>query len=177
MILVTTAGKVGSEAARLLAQRGVPVRVLVRSREKAAALADTGAELAEGDLEAPATIDAAMSGVSSVVLVSPAEPAHELNVIDSVVRARAEHVVKITSKASADSPIARRRNQSQIEDALVRLVQRRELVVVVAVLAHVRPQPGGDLPVRRADLRSLDADAVEDVGDDLQQAVRVARLG
>jgi nucleoside-diphosphate-sugar epimerase len=30
MILITTAGKVGSEAARLLAQRGEAVRVLVR---------------------------------------------------------------------------------------------------------------------------------------------------
>jgi uncharacterized protein YbjT (DUF2867 family) len=119
MILVTTAGKVGSEAARLLADRGIPVRVLVRSREKAAALADAGAELVEGDLEAPATIDAAMHGVSSVLLVSAAVPAQELNVVDSAVRARAGHVVKITSKASADSPIARRRNQTQIEDALI----------------------------------------------------------
>ena len=77
MILVTTAGKVGSEATRVLAQRGVRVRVLVRSREKAAALADVGAELFDGDLEAPATIDAAMRGVSSVVLVSPAAPTLE----------------------------------------------------------------------------------------------------
>jgi len=31
MILITTAGKVGAEAARLLAERGEPVRVLVRN--------------------------------------------------------------------------------------------------------------------------------------------------
>ena len=36
MILVTTAGKVGSEAARLLRERDVPVRVLVRDPAKAA---------------------------------------------------------------------------------------------------------------------------------------------
>jgi uncharacterized protein YbjT (DUF2867 family) len=43
MILVTTAGKVGSETARLLIQREVPVRVLVRdpSKAKAKALATT----------------------------------------------------------------------------------------------------------------------------------------
>ena len=35
MILVTTAGKVGSEAARQLAQSGEQVRVLARSAEKA----------------------------------------------------------------------------------------------------------------------------------------------
>jgi hypothetical protein len=31
MILITTAGKVGSEASRLLGERRVPVRVLVRT--------------------------------------------------------------------------------------------------------------------------------------------------
>ena len=40
MILVTTAGKVGAEAALVLSQRDVPVRVLPRHPEKAAALAD-----------------------------------------------------------------------------------------------------------------------------------------
>ena len=34
MILVTTAGKVGSETARLLRERDVPVRVLVRDPAK-----------------------------------------------------------------------------------------------------------------------------------------------
>ncbi|MGI8451726.1 MAG: NmrA family NAD(P)-binding protein [Streptosporangiaceae bacterium] len=119
MILVTTAGKVGSEVARLLAERHEPVRVLVRDREKAAALAQAGVEVAEGDLQIPATIDAAMHGVSAVVLVSPAIPAQELNVIGSAARAGAGHVVKITSKASADSPIARRRGQAEIENGLI----------------------------------------------------------
>jgi uncharacterized protein YbjT (DUF2867 family) len=119
MILVTTAGKVGAETARLLAQRGEPVRVLVRDPEKATALAQAGAEVTQGDLEVPVTIDAAMQGVSAVVLVSPAIPAQELNVVASAVRAGAGHVVKITSKASADSPIARRRGQAEIENALI----------------------------------------------------------
>jgi uncharacterized protein YbjT (DUF2867 family) len=119
MILITTAGKVGSEAARLLAQREEPVRVLVRDPAKAIALAQAGVEVAEGDLGVPATIDAAMQGVSAVVLVSPAVPAQELNVVGSAVRAGTGHVVKITSKASADSPIARRRAQAEIEDGLI----------------------------------------------------------
>ena len=58
-------------------------------------------------------------GVTSVVLVSPAIPRQELNVVDSAVRASVEHVVKITSKASADSPIARRRHQAEIENDLI----------------------------------------------------------
>src|ERR1019366_787650 len=120
MILVTTAGKIGSETARLLRERDVPVRVLVRDPAKAAAraLASAGAQIAAGDLGVPASIDEAMSGVSGVVLVSPAVPAQELNVVASAVRAGAGHVVKATSKAPADSPIARRRWQAEIEAGL-----------------------------------------------------------
>lgn len=119
MILVTTAGRVGAETARLLAGQAAPVRVLVRHPAKAAALAREGIEVAVGDLAVPAAIDAAMRGVSAVVLVSPAVPVQELNVIHSAVRAGAGHVVKITSEASADSPIARRRGQAAIEDGLI----------------------------------------------------------
>ena len=118
VILVTTAGKVGSEAARLLTQRQVPVRVLVRDPEKGKAMADAGVEIAVGDLDIPESINQAMAGVTSVVLVSPAVPAQELNVIASAARAGIEHVVKATSKASADSPIARRRGQAEIEAGL-----------------------------------------------------------
>jgi uncharacterized protein YbjT (DUF2867 family) len=118
MILVTTAGKVGAEATRLLAEREVPVRVLVRDPEKAKALADAGATIAVGDLDVPASLDAAMAGVAAVILVSPAIPAQELNVIASAARAGVGHIVKATSKASAGSSIARRRGQAEIEAGL-----------------------------------------------------------
>jgi uncharacterized protein YbjT (DUF2867 family) len=120
VILVTTAGKVGTEAARLLREQDTPVRVLVRDPGTAAAtaLAAAGAQIAAGDLAVPATIDAAMDGVSAVILVSPAVPAQELNVVASAARAGVAHLVKATSKASAGSPIARRRGQAQIEAGL-----------------------------------------------------------
>ena len=119
MILITTAGKVGAEAARLLAAQGEPVRVLVRNPGKVAALSQAGVEVVEGDLEVPASIDAAIRDASSVILVSLAIPNQELNVVDSAVRADVDHVVKITSNASTDSPIARRRGQTAIEDGLI----------------------------------------------------------
>jgi uncharacterized protein YbjT (DUF2867 family) len=119
MILITTAGEVGAATATLLAQRGEPVRVLVRDPGKATALAQAGVDVAVGDLDVPATIDAAMRGISAVVLVSPAIPAQELNVVGSAAGAGVGHVVKITSKASADSPIARRRDQTEIENGLI----------------------------------------------------------
>jgi len=119
MILVTTAGKVGSEAARLLATQGVPVRIIVRDGDKAAALEIDGVETFNGDLEVPATIDAAVRDVSGVVLVTAAVVRQEINVIDSAARAGVKHVVKITTKASAHSPIALRRDHAQIERALI----------------------------------------------------------
>jgi uncharacterized protein YbjT (DUF2867 family) len=119
MILITTAGKVGSEAARLLATQGVPVRVIVRDADKAAALEIEGVEASNGDLEVPPTIDAAMRDISGVVLVTTAVVQQELNVIDSAARAGVEHVVKITTKASAHSPVALRRDHAQIERALI----------------------------------------------------------
>jgi uncharacterized protein YbjT (DUF2867 family) len=118
MILVTTAGKVGTEAALLLRQRELPVRVLVRDPGKAKTLADAGVEIAVGDLDVPVSIDAALTGVTAVILVSPAVPAQELSVVASAARAGVGHVVKATSKASADSPIARRRGQAEIEAGL-----------------------------------------------------------
>src|SRR5262249_19152243 len=107
------------EASRLLAQRGTSVRVLVRNPEKVSALAQIGVEVCKGDLEDPATVDKAMQGVTSVVLVSPAVPRQELGVVDRAVRARVQHGVRLVSKASVDSPIARRRGQFEIEKGLI----------------------------------------------------------
>lgn len=120
MILVTTAGKVGAEAVRLLREQDAPVRVLVRDPDAPAAkeLAAAGAEIAVGNLDVPPSVDAAMAGVSAVVLVSPAVPAQELNVVASAAGAGVAHIVKATSKASVDSPIARRRGQAEIEAGL-----------------------------------------------------------
>jgi hypothetical protein len=77
MILVTTAGKDGDEPLTLANVVLLCGSWLVRDPGKAAAkaLAAAGAEIAAGDLAVPATINAAMAGVSAVILVSPAVPA------------------------------------------------------------------------------------------------------
>jgi uncharacterized protein YbjT (DUF2867 family) len=113
MILVTGAtGNVGSEAVRLLTGRRQPVRALVRSpgRTENAVI---------GDFDRPETLDAAMAGIGTVLLVSPAVPAQEIAVIDSAARNGVAHIVKVSSKASADSPVDRRRGQARIEEHLL----------------------------------------------------------
>jgi uncharacterized protein YbjT (DUF2867 family) len=114
MILVTGAsGKIGSEAVRVLARRQQPTRALVRDLSRAP---QGATEVAVGDFDDPATLDAAMSGIDTVLLVSPSIPAQEIAVIDSAARRGVKHVVKVTNhKATADSPVDRRRDHAQIE--------------------------------------------------------------
>jgi uncharacterized protein YbjT (DUF2867 family) len=71
-----------------------------------------------GDLDDEASLDAALANVDVVILVSPAIPAQELAVVAAATRAGVRHIVKVTSKASPDSPIARRRGRSEIEAGL-----------------------------------------------------------
>ena len=94
MILVTGAtGKVGSEAARLLRQQGLPVRAMVRDPGKAAPLAAAGAELAEADFDDPGSIDRALAKIDTVIMVSPGVPAQELNVVAGAVRQGVKNLV------------------------------------------------------------------------------------
>ncbi len=119
MILVTTAGKVGSETVRFLRQKELPVRVLVRDPKKGKSLAEIGAEIVVGNLDSLPSVDKAMKGITTVVLVSPGVPAQELNVVQSAKRAGVKQVIKVTSDASADSPIARRRWHAEIETGIL----------------------------------------------------------
>ena len=113
MILVTGAtGNVGSQTVRLLAAHHADVRALVRDPSRAQ---PAGVDVVTGDFDDAASLDAAMRGVDTLVLVSPAVPRQEIAAIDSAARNGVTHVVKATSKASADSPVERRRGQAQIE--------------------------------------------------------------
>ncbi len=68
MILITGAnGFVGRNLVERLRKDGIAVRALVRNATKAAWLKDLGAELAEGDISDPASLDAAAAGSDRVV--------------------------------------------------------------------------------------------------------------
>jgi uncharacterized protein YbjT (DUF2867 family) len=82
MILITTPGKVGREAARLLAETDAPVRLLARDPSPVTDLQAQGVEVVAGDLEDDASVHAALRDIANVVLVSPAIPEQELRVIN-----------------------------------------------------------------------------------------------
>jgi uncharacterized protein YbjT (DUF2867 family) len=116
-ILVTGAsGNVGSAAVHLLAQQGLPARALVRDPGRLPRGGWDGVELVVGDFTRPETLDTALRGVRTMLLISPAVPAYETAAIDAAARRGDVAVVKITNhKASADSPVGRRRDHAAVE--------------------------------------------------------------
>jgi uncharacterized protein YbjT (DUF2867 family) len=105
MILVFgSTGTTGGEVARQLIAAGRQPRLLVRSPKSAREFQDD-AELVEGDLDRPESIEAAMKGVERMYLVSSGVRGRtqEIEAIDAAKRAGVRHVVKL-SVFGADAP-------------------------------------------------------------------------
>lgn len=161
MILVTGAtGKIGSRVVDLLATRGLPVRAQVRSAERAQAVA-VGAEVAVATFENPEALDAAVSGCSAVLLISPPGPeqlSQEGAVIDAVARSgTGAHIVKIGALGMGDPAAGRIEAQhATIREALrktglpwtvLALSQLMDNLFLYAepIMTHgVLPVPAGD---------------------------------
>ena len=96
-ILVTGAtGNTGSLIVKQLRERGVAVRALARDEGRAAALRQHGAEVVLGDLDVPASFDAAVEGVDKVYLVTwngPSAEQQRKSVVDAARRAGTAHIV------------------------------------------------------------------------------------
>lgn len=104
ILVLGATGTTGGEVARQLIAAGHRPRLLVRSPDKAAAF-QGHAEIVQGDLDDPASLDRALQGVQKVYMVSAGGhiDALERNVVDAAKRAGVRHVVKL-SVISADQP-------------------------------------------------------------------------
>jgi uncharacterized protein YbjT (DUF2867 family) len=72
MILLTgSTGSVGLALAKLLSQRGIPYRAMVRDVAKASALGLAGVEWVQGDFQVPASLRQALEGIERVFLLAP----------------------------------------------------------------------------------------------------------
>jgi uncharacterized protein YbjT (DUF2867 family) len=120
MILITGAtGRAGFVAARELAQRGLPVRALVRNPDKAAALVAAGVQLAIGDAADAVAVRAACAGVDRIAIILPngeSQLANEKHLADVAVASGVRHVLKVSSVEShegAPNPVHRTHWESE----------------------------------------------------------------
>jgi uncharacterized protein YbjT (DUF2867 family) len=106
-ILVTGAtGLAGAAVLREFVRNRHPVRALVRSRATARALeAFPTVEVVEGDMTRPATLQAALSGVDRVLLISSPDQQmtqRQSTFIDAAKQADVRHIVKFSGLSAAD---------------------------------------------------------------------------
>lgn len=110
MILITGAtGTVGREVVSELQRLGAaPVRALVRDASRASFIRDAGFETVEGDFDRPETLDAALEGVETALLLTPPSPhtyEHQRDFVEAAKRAGVRRVVKVSAVgADVDAP-------------------------------------------------------------------------
>ena len=116
-ILVTGAtGNVGGGVIASLTAMGANARALVRDKSKAQGLRDAGVEVVIADLNKPATLDAAFSGVDRVFLATPVSPDQvslARNAIAAAKRAGSPHIVRLSAGAVKEMPGALPRVSAQ----------------------------------------------------------------
>lgn len=109
ILLTGATGKVGSHLTRVLAERGVPFRALVREPSRLPPL-PSNVEVAVGDLGRPETLAEAFRGIERLFLVTaPAENQVEIqgNAVDAALAAGVRRVVKVSVIGVAkDSPVS-----------------------------------------------------------------------
>ncbi|MEM9107491.1 MAG: SDR family oxidoreductase [Pseudomonadota bacterium] len=120
-ILVTGAnGTIGMETLRILGQKGgTGLRALVRNAEKANLVFSHGIEPVTGTFEDRSALDAALSGIETVVLIAPAGPKAEQqasSVIQAAKSARVQRIFRVSAiKADPDGPTNNTRAHGRTE--------------------------------------------------------------
>jgi len=135
MVLVVGAtGLVGMDVCERLRKRGESVRALVRTTsapEKRARLQEIGAEIAEGDLKSPETLERACDGVTAVVSTASATLSRQegdsldsvdrlgqLALVDAAESAGVKRFVYISFRNNPDLQPALRVAKSAVEERL-----------------------------------------------------------
>lgn len=123
MILVTGAtGNNGSEIVKLLAAQNVPVRAMVRDRQKASEIAAANVAVVEADFDRPETLLNTLDGVERAFLVtnsSERAQAQQMAFVEAAKQSGVAHIVKLSQfAADANSPVRFLRYHAAVEAAI-----------------------------------------------------------
>ena len=178
MILVTGGtGRVGSQVIKLLVAAGERPRAFVRDSAAARQRLGEQVEAITGDLDRPETVDAALTGVDRVFLMTPQntrQPQWEQTVIQAAGRAGARHIVKLSvvkADERASLQIARQHRQAEqtLEQSGLAYTILRPLFFMQNLLGMVRDgairTAAGDGRVGMVDVRDVAAVAVAALTD------------
>jgi len=124
MILVTgSTGTIGGELLRLLGERDISCRALVRTPDKAEGMRAHQIEAVVGDFADPASLDRVFEGISRVFLLSAAHERQaelQLNAIAAAKRAGVGYIVKVSVIGAApDAPIKLGRDHATVERGIL----------------------------------------------------------
>jgi uncharacterized protein YbjT (DUF2867 family) len=119
-VLVTGAtGNTGAVLLRLLEERGVSVRAMIRHERDAARLGRTSASIVLGDFDDADSIVAALDGVDSAYLVTPSSihaEAQQIRFAELAAAANLRHLVKLSQFAADEaSPVRFLRYHAVVE--------------------------------------------------------------
>lgn len=123
MILVTGAtGNNGSEIVKLLAAQNLPVRAMVRDRQRASAIAAPNVEVVEADFDRPETLLPALNGVQQAFLVTNSSQHAQAQQVAFALAAKQSGVTRIVKlsqfAADANSPVRFLRYHAAVEAAI-----------------------------------------------------------
>lgn len=122
-VLVTGAnGLNGEELVKLFVARDIPVRALVRNKNRAKNIALPGVELVEGDFDNPESLSGALDGIERAFLLSPSTEnaqTQQLAFVEAAQKSGVRHIVKLSQlDAAPDSPERFLRYHAAVEAAI-----------------------------------------------------------
>lgn len=123
MLLVTGAtGSNGTEIVKRLAAQNVPVRAMVRNRDRASAIALPNVDIVEADFDRPETLLSALVNVDRAFLLTNSTEhaeAQQLAFVDAAHQSGVNHIVKLSQfAADAQSPVRFLRYHAVVEAAI-----------------------------------------------------------
>lgn len=170
LLVIGGTGMVGSQTVANLIKRGIEVRVMTHSKDKARHL-PVGATAVTGDLAQPATLRAAFSGVDRAFLITPLDPHETEKGIAAVETAREAGVRRIVYMAVPMPPGSLRiphfRSKVPIIDAIKASgieytilapnnFFQNDLFFADRIMQHgTYPQPFGSVGLNRVDVRDI----------------------